>query len=328
MNFLIRRWKISTATFLIITVTIYVIVSSFNNYPEWTMRKVESNEWVGFSWVQQELGGQNFDKAGINVYCKVEGFKNTFSFQLDLGAELTGVYENTYSSLPQIEATEIKKFKSKLLFLNEDQYIDGLTISFGSYQFKTKKGYVYNEMGEFIKKHHEQDTIHLGTLGRDIFKNKVLLIDYVNNRFKILKHLPKKYDQIVSKIEIDRTGKVVLPMVLNGRRLKITFDTGSSLFPLIASEGKISSFTNSKSLDTLTIESWGRKHQVDGKMIKLPFTIANQSYKDVKVYVNRSGLGIDESTDGMAGNALFFNQMIVIDFKNQLFGIIETKNSQ
>ena len=322
MNFLIKRWKI-IATFLIITVSFCLIVSSFNNYSEWTEGKMENDEWVRFSWVQQELGGQNFDKAGMNVFCKVEEFKNTFSFQLDLGAELTGVYENTYSSLPQLEIPKIKKLKSKLLFLNEDQYIDDLTISFGSYQFKTKKGYVYNEMGEFVEKYNENDTIHLGTLGRDIFKNKVLLIDYVNHRFKISNYLPKKYNQMVSKIEIDRTGKVILPMVLRGRRLKITFDTGSSLFPLIVSEGKISCFTNSKSIDTLTIESWGKKHKVDGKMIKTPFTIANQSYKDVKVYVNRSGLGIDESTDGMAGNALFFNQMIVIDFKNQLFGIIE-----
>lgn len=323
MHFLRVKWKIVTLLLVLIFFVVYHLTSYFSGYSDWTYTQTSSNEWIRFSWVEQELDGQKFEQAGMNVYCKVKGFNNTFSFQLDLGAELTGVYEHTFSSLPHPEDFQIKKLKSKLLFLNTDKYINDLVLSFGSYQFKTKKGYVYNEMGDFIKKYDDHDTIHLGTIGRDIFKNKVLLIDYPHCRFKILDCLPTKYEQLVSTIEIDRTGKIVLPMRLKNKKLKITFDTGSSLFPLIASERKIHYFTHSKSIDTLTITSWGKKHQVDSKMITTPFTIAHQSYNNVKIYVNHSGLGIDESTDGMAGNALFLNHLVIIDFKNKLFGVFE-----
>jgi len=323
MHFVHKKWKALAILTILITLLIYLKVSSLNDYPAWSKKTAGNDEWVNFSWVDQDLNGRHFKKSAINVYCKIKGFDNTFSFQFDLGAELTGVYENTYSSLPQFGNSEIKKLKSNLLFLNEDQYVPDLEVSFGAYTFKTEKAYVYNEMGDVLKRYSKEDTIHLGTIGRDLFKGKVLLIDYVNHRFKISNEVPKQYQSKVSRIEIDKTGKIVLPLYINGKKLKITFDTGSSLFPLITSERNVHHFASGKNIDTLEIESWGKKHAVTSKLIKHPITLANHRYKDVKVYVNHSGLGMDNTTDGMAGNALFFDQMIIIDFKNQKFGVVE-----
>jgi hypothetical protein len=60
---------------------------------------------------------------------------------------------------------------------------------------------------------------------------------------------------------------------------------------------------------------------VTGKMITDTFELAGQNFCSVKIYVNNSGFGIDKQTDGMAGNALFWDKTVIIDFKNKKFGI-------
>jgi len=61
---------------------------------------------------------------------------------------------------------------------------------------------------------------------------------------------------------------------------------------------------------------------VDSRMITDTFEIAGMKFCNVKIYENHAGLGIDESTDGMAGNFLFWNHTILIDFKNKKFGVL------
>ncbi len=56
-------------------------------------------------------------------------------------------------------------------------------------------------------------------------------------------------------------------------------------------------------------------------MITDTFELAGQNFCSVKIYVNNSGFGIDKQTDGMAGNALFWDKTVIIDFKNKKFGI-------
>ncbi|MBM4317940.1 MAG: hypothetical protein FJ116_10730 [Deltaproteobacteria bacterium] len=57
------------------------------------------------------------------------------------------------------------------------------------------------------------------------------------------------------------------------------------------------------------------------KIIKDTFELAGQKFHNVLVYANHSGLGIDNEVDGMAGNALFWDKTIIIDFKNKKFGV-------
>jgi len=104
-------------------------------------------------------------------------------------------------------------------------------------------------------------------------------------------------------------------------KFKILFDNGSSLFPIITPDVNISKFSTANDIDTITCSSWGKKHNVTGKLIKDTFELAGQKFHHIKVYANHSGLGIDNKADGMAGNALFWNKTIIIDFRNKKFGV-------
>ena len=130
----------------------------------------------------------------------------------------------------------------------------------------------------------------------------------------------------LSKISIDQTGKIILPLIIKEKKLNVTFDTGSSLFPLITHKSKSYLFPKGPIVDTLTITSWGKKHDLTVHNMKNSFTLAGQDFKDVTLYVNYSGLGIDMNTDCMTGNALFFYKTILIDFEKKLFGVIANEN--
>jgi hypothetical protein len=56
-------------------------------------------------------------------------------------------------------------------------------------------------------------------------------------------------------------------------------------------------------------------------MITDTFELAGKKFCNVKVYENHSDLGIVKNTDAMTGNYLFWNNTIVIDFKNKKFGV-------
>ena len=161
----------------------------------------------------------------------------------------------------------------------------------------------------------------MGTIGADLFQEKILIIDYPNQQFAICENLPQNYKDNLIDIELDISGKVILPMKMKNKNYRITFDNGSSIFPLITMVKNISNFSTSADIDTIQISSWGQFHVVTGKLIKDTFELAGQKFSNVKVYANHSGLGIDPNTDGVTGNALFWNKTIVIDFKNKKFGV-------
>lgn len=62
-------------------------------------------------------------------------------------------------------------------------------------------------------------------------------------------------------------------------------------------------------------------NNVTGKMISDTFELPEQKFCNEKIYTNHSGLGIDNQTDGMIGNALFWNKSILINFKHKKFGV-------
>ena len=66
--------------------------SSFSN---WEIKNNSSDKtlisWAKFEWTNDTLSGKYFERTSMNIPCKVQGLPNTFTFQFDLGADLTGI---------------------------------------------------------------------------------------------------------------------------------------------------------------------------------------------------------------------------------------------
>ncbi len=76
------------------------------------------------------------------IPCKVEGLPYNFTFQFDLGAGLTEIYENNISSFFKLHPgpnKNIKRLQSPLQFWNSKKMFQDLTIKFGNFSASTKK---------------------------------------------------------------------------------------------------------------------------------------------------------------------------------------------
>jgi hypothetical protein len=164
--------------------------------------------------------------------------------------------------------------------------------------------------------------IQMGTIGSDIFVGKVLIIDYPNQRFAICNSVPPAYQTQFEDITLNEDNKVIMPMRIHGSRYQITFDNGSSIFPLVTLARNSWKFSTGPDIDTMEITSWGLSHKVTGKMVTDTFELARRKFCNVKIYSNHSVLGIDHNTDAMTGNALFWDNIVIIDYKRKKIGIL------
>lgn len=124
-------------------------------YSKW---KVEKNmqdtagiSWAKFEWTNGELNGKYFDRLSMNIPCKLTGLSNNFTFQFDLGASLTGIYENTFSALYKQNPSSkysVRRLKSSVQFWNKNKYYKDLTIRFGNYTATNSIAYIYKNYGE------------------------------------------------------------------------------------------------------------------------------------------------------------------------------------
>ncbi|CAN5314903.1 hypothetical protein BH10BAC4_BH10BAC4_24900 [soil metagenome] len=300
---------------LFIFIAFALLTGCGNSFEKWEVTKTSSDiSWAKFEWTNGLLGGRPYERVTMNIPCSVAEIPNPLTFQLDLGANLTGLYENTivglYPTYPELLG-KIKTRNSKI------SHYENLNLNFGDYSVTNSKTYVYNDYGN-LQSSNSGDTIHLGTIGADIFQNKVLIIDYPNKQFAICETVPSDYTANLIDITLDEVGRVILPMSLDGKSFRILFDTGSSLFPIITSMSNSVLFSTSPVVDTIQVYAWGKLRNVTGRVIDSPVILAGQTFSHVKVYTT---IDDDVSHDGITGNILFWDKTVVIDFKNKKFGV-------
>ena len=317
--------SISLICILFVACGSYIYKSSFG---VWEVKKSSEAEivWADFIWTNQIINGKYYEKTAMFIPCKIKGIENNLTFQFDIGSNRTMLYENSLRSFyfqNKALSDKVSNFKFPLNFSKNKKLFKNINLSFGDYSIFNESLFVSGNYGNTssVEKVSKGDTIHIGTIGADLFQEKVLIIDYPNQKFAICKEMPEQFKKTLVDIELDKNGRPVLSLLLKSKKYRILFDNGSSLFPLIATTKNISKFSNNPILDSIEISSWGKKHIVDSRMITDTFEIGGKKFSNVKIYESHTGIGMHKKTDGMAGNFLFWNNTIVIDFKNKKFGI-------
>jgi hypothetical protein len=326
-----KNFKI-LALLLITVVAIcgYSFLTDKTYYTKWEISRDKSDtsqiSWAKFKWTNDTLFGKNYQKAYMKIPCKVEGLPYNFTFQFDLGSGFTGVYENSisgfYQKHPAIK-NKISRLKSPLQFWFNKKTFKNLNLQFGQYKATNKFSYIFSNFGEKLNLDEQtlNGTFHLGTVGADIFQNKVLIIDYPNQQFAICDNVPKFYQQSLTDIELDVEGRVLLPMQLKGKKYKLLFDNGSSLFPLLVTDDKINNFATLPPSDTFKGYAWGKQFTAIGRPLNDSFVIANQTFYKTTVYADYRKEYRTNKYDATTGNILFWDKTIIIDFKNKKFGV-------
>ncbi|HEX8331619.1 MAG TPA: hypothetical protein VF622_03305, partial [Segetibacter sp.] len=221
------------------------------------------------------------------------------------------------------EFDRIGKLKSSLQFWNSHTAFKNLTLDFGAIRATTRNCFIKSKYGEKVSLNNLTDStlIPIGTIGPDIFQNKVLIIDYPNERFTICDTVPHDYKTGMTDIELDEAGRVLLTTSVNGKDYKIMFDNGASLFPLIVPVRNINDFSKAPGIDTIVTSSFGTVHRVIGRPIKDSIQIGGRFYSNFLVYADYRNEDQNEENIVATGNALFWHKSVIIDFKNKKFGV-------
>jgi hypothetical protein len=314
---------------------LFLVISS-TSYGQQTKNEVEQFHfpWIKFIWEADYVGNKYFDKTSISIPIKIQGLPYKFKAQFDLGALTTMFYGNTISTYSDLFPTLIKETRDTLAFKegrfkgfkNINLYLDNVLFS----NITVMK--MPNFGDSLSLDSAKSSTIKaIGTIGGDLVENKILMIDYPNQRICIIDSLPpflmKKIDFINAKFS--PTGRVKIPFRIGKNEIYLMFDTGSSIFPIVTCNANAASITdeNAPITDSITISSWGKTYYVYQKKIKGEMYLGNRIIHNNLVYYSdkvTSKKHCDENQIlGYTGNVLFLDKVLIIDYKNKRFGVLQ-----
>jgi len=290
------------------------------------MKQHRINNWTNFAWA--------FQKEAMYVPVKLEFDTSTYWLQLDTGCEKTLIYE-----VPLRQLTGQTEFKDKYFMLSG---------KIGNYEFKNERFRIKRNYGWQILSSRKYNEI--GTLGLDFFMDKVLVIDYPNDRLWICNSLNELPEELVQKTKFTgvriKFGKLFLEGLKFGNKPLegIFFDTGSSRFTLVLLRKRYwQKLTDKKgnepSNDYLEVPAWGRKVTLVGAKAKGTLKLGDLEIEDpmiyfqphlaasgIKHFLMRIGILIFK-VYGIMGNAPFYNKYVILDLQRNRFGFLESNNT-
>lgn len=290
----------------------------------------QKQNWIPFKWVGDSVAGKYFDKLAMTVPVRIENLPHKFEMQLDLGAVTTVVYGNTIR--PYLDKYELlqSKLDTALVFWIQNQknyMLNNIDLKLGKEAFKNIKVGLFKNYGDSMTSDSiKSPTVkHIGTIAPDLFKDKILIIDYPHKKFCIVDNLPQKYLQASFVTYKEKDGRIFVPFLINGQQQDLLFDTGSSLFALLTTEQNANAIGAQTISDSIKISSWGDYYMVYGKKVKSDIRLGNKAFNAATVYYDKikklDQFYHDEKIWGITGNAYFLPNTIIIDYKNKMFGI-------
>ncbi len=288
-------------------------------------------KWIPFKWTGDTTSGKYFDKSSIVIPIKIDNIPANFNMQFDLGAVRTVFYGNSIQ--PYLDAyTELKnKIDTSKTFLIQganNPMFTGISLQMGATSFKgIEVGYFKNFGGKINKDSILSGTEkHIGTIGPDLFQNKILIIDYVQKRIGVCNEMPKQYKSATFQPFKSDDGRPKIPLMINGKTEDVMFDTGSSIFTLQTTKKDALQAASPKIVDSLSVFSWGKKLMFYGVKTNKPIKFGNKVLNGSVVYYDEQETFQDFykylKIWGLTGNVFFLKNTVIIDYKNKVFGIL------
>lgn len=295
-----------------------------------SQRSSQNLEWIPFTWVSDSVSGKFVDKIAINIPVTIDELPHKFSMQFDLGAVRTCFYGNVLNVyLEKYPALNNKLDTTKKFWIQgeENPMFGNIHLQLGEVAFRGVDVGLFKNYGDVppldLKK--SETEIHIGTIAPDLFQNKILIIDYKLNRLAVVNSLPSEYQNITFENFKIEKGRIKIPLQINGKVEDVMFDTGSSMFSLITTKQNALEISGSKIVDSLMISSWGKCVPFYGLETVAPILFGDKKLGNSVVYYCEEA-GFDnfyksENIWGITGNAFFFNDVIIIDYKENRFGV-------
>lgn len=312
---------ISILLLVIIAVPIYINYwrgsSTINSFTEF--KEPKNLVFSKIKWTSNFLNDKEINKAALFVPVKIKGLEGNLFMQFDTGTKKSIIYGKTLEKI-LIDKTKIQTFYDK----DSVQFFKNISIVLGETLMKSNKIRISQSMGD---KKIDTSFINIGTIGFDAIVNRTLILDFKNDLLAITERASDSLNYTLEEVKNASVNKfpLLIPAKIGKEKTRLFYDTGSSMFSLITSNKKLKSINHEK-IDTICcISNWGRKIPVHRKKLSTSISLGNYSFKNDFVY----GCEILNIVDylpnwflfGITGNKMFDKQLIVIDVKNNKFGI-------
>ena len=293
-------------------------------------RKTHNLEWIPFNWTSDSLYGKYIEKATMNIPVTIDELPYKFNMQFDLGAVRTNFYGNALKPiLEKYPSLNCKLDTTKRFWIQgkENPMFRNVTLRLGEVVFENIEVGLFRNFGDETSNDllNSEMEIHIGTIAPDLLQNKVLIIDYKLNRLAVADTIPVEYQSAsFESFKIDH-GRIKIPFRINGNVEDLMFDTGSSVFSLVTSKQNALAIGGTEIVDSIGGLSWGEYITVYGLQTVTPVVFVNKNFgSPIVYYVEDSSFDNfykSENIWGITGNAFFFNDVVIIDYKNNRFGV-------
>lgn len=282
-------------------------------------------EWVDILWTENRLT--------MNIPVYVDNIPKPFYMQFDLGKPCSNLL-NISTFFPQLKAKEGGR--------NSTYYKD-IHLSVGkNIRYQAEKMPI-KEYGGRIDSLIENDSTYenkIGDIGYDFIKNRVLIIDFIHSKIGLAENLPEYFAQNTHFVQADlQNSAAYIPISVGGITKNIRYDNGSSMFSLIANRKDWEKWTiQTEHSDTTWAQAWGKRYYALNKKAAVKIEICGKDYSNQNIWTieryNTVIHGMLRFYDtylggiysGIVGNEYFRNEIIILDTKNNLFGIFKIEN--
>lgn len=312
----------------ILSIAIFILILILLPNREPTSGPSQKIEWNEFVWAESIFGEEYYNKAAILVPFRFNGIDEEYYLQLDTGASSV-LYGNSFY---EIEPNyRVRKEKDK------KPYIVSIDGTLSNYEFTYEDFGLLHDYGGSLEELKVAEYKLIGSLGLDFFKNRILIIDFSEERFSILNNqndVPRNIKENSYHLNMKyKNNKIYLMSKIGDKNLSLIYDTGSSIFDIVATKEIWTSLTNVKSakdIKLLEIPSWGAVVQLKGARSESDWEIGDLTIEKPWIFYEPSGLENFNfnliQADGLLGNAIFYdNHIITIDLISKKFGIMEVE---
>jgi hypothetical protein len=277
-------------------------------------------EWIPFVWESGDDWGKYIEKMAIYVPVTIDELPYKFTMQLDLGTYTTVFNKNTFKPF-------LEKYPSLNNKVDRGIWIKNVNLKLGKVSFSGIDVGLYPQGKELsLDSINAAPEIEIGVVGADLFQDKVVIIDYKSNKLAITDSVPIAYQNVSFVIFETYEGLIKLPFRINGNMEYLLFDTGASYFSLATTKQNALAIGGTQIIDSLRVSTWGdRWISFYGLETVVPVAFGDKNMGKSIVYYTESE-GFDDLYSslniwGLTGNGFFLNDMVVIDYKHNRFGI-------
>lgn len=289
--------------------------------------KTKKTTFSPIIWESDSIGKTIVKRTSFLVPVYINGINKKLYMQFDLGADISILYENTIKKLYKEQNIKLDTLVSK----KGNLYIKNVELTINkNVKITAKKFYVWRNMGS---SNLNTTRIIVGTLGYDIIGDNILILDFKENRYTLTDNIPESMKAKIQFIDNSDLNKfpIIIPFKLGKKKIRLMYDSGASMFPILTGTNRLKKLSEDGVIDSIGyVNSWGKKIRIYREHELKPsignLYIGNIDLGKIDIYgtnmYNKLSFA-GRYLFGITGNVIFENKIILIDRKNNRFGIIE-----